>query len=248
MPPELTKDQIEDIREIRDLSAEFEADFVIIGAIAYKLHFRDEDRFTRDIDATIALDFDSFWEFARRIEESGWKRDPVQEQRWRSRRGSYFDILPPGPELRQAKEIIWPKSQFAMSLVGFDHVFARAVSHRIAEDFYIKTIPPVVLALTKVVSFIDDPYRRTKDLADIRSLLDRYEEGTDRIFEDAVFESRLSDIGQANAFLLGLDLAKICDVDEFAVVQQFVRRFEDQEDEFASKVAAFKKGLLRNRR
>ena len=117
MPPELTKDQIDDIREIRDLCAEFKADFVIIGAIAYKLYFPGEDRFTADIDVTIALELDKFWEFARRLEESRWKRDPIQEQRWRSRRGSYFDILPAGPELRQAKEIIWPKSQFAMSLI-----------------------------------------------------------------------------------------------------------------------------------
>jgi predicted nucleotidyltransferase len=247
VPPELTKDQIDDIREIGKLCEEFNTDFVIIGAIAYRLHFPDEDRFTADIDTTIALDLDKFWQFARRLEESGWKRDPKQEQRWRSRRGSYFDILPAGRELRQAKEIIWPTSQFAMSLVGFDHVFARAVSRDIGEDLSVKTIPPVVLALTKIVSFMDDPYRRPKDLTDIRGLLNRYEEDTDRIFEDAVFEARLSDIGLANAFLLGLDLAQICTADELAIVQKFVRRVEDEEDRFASKIAAFENGLLYNK-
>jgi predicted nucleotidyltransferase len=247
LPPELTKDQIEDIREIRDLCGEFKADFVIIGAIAYKLYFPDEDRFTADIDATIALDLDKFWDVARRLEELDWKQDAAQEQRWRGRRGSYFDILPAGSELRQAKQVVWPKSQFAMSLVGFDHVFARAVSHRIAPDFFVKTIPPVVLTLTKIVSFMDDPQRRSKDLTDIRSLLDRYEEGADRIFEDVVFEARLPDIGLANAFLLGLDLAEICSPDEFAIVQRFVYRLQDQEDPFASKVAAFKRGLLQSK-
>lgn len=49
MPPELTTNQIDDIRDIRDLCAEFNTDFVIIGAIAYKLYFPDEDRFTADI-------------------------------------------------------------------------------------------------------------------------------------------------------------------------------------------------------
>ena len=83
MPPELTKNQIDDIRDIRDLCAEFNADFVIIGAIAYKLYFPDEDRFTADIDAVIALDSDEFVEFARRLEEFGWKRDPNLEHRWR---------------------------------------------------------------------------------------------------------------------------------------------------------------------
>lgn len=60
MPSELTTDQIEDIREIRSLCVEFNTDFVIIGAIAYKLHFPDEDRFTSDIDTVIALDSDEF--------------------------------------------------------------------------------------------------------------------------------------------------------------------------------------------
>jgi predicted nucleotidyltransferase len=243
VPPELTKNQIEDIREIRDLCAEFNADFVIIGAIAYKLYFPDEDRFTADIDAVIALDSDEFVEFARRLEGFGWKRAPNLEHRWRSQRGSYFDLLPAGPQLRRAKQIIWPKSQFVMNLVGFDHVFARSVSHSIAQDLSIKTIPPVVLALTKIVSFTDDPYRRAKDLTDIRSLVARYEEDSDRIFDEVVFEARLSDIGLANAFLLGLDLAQICTPEEMDIVQKFARRFEDEENQFALQVAALKKGL-----
>ena len=247
MPLELTQDQIDDIREIQNLCAGFKVDFVIIGAIAFKLYFPDEDRFTEDIDATIALDLDKFLEFTRTLEESGWKRDPIQEQRWRSRRRSVFDILPAGPELRRAKEIIWPKSQFAMRLVGFDHVFEKAISHRVAPDFSVKAIPPVVLALTKIISFMDSPYRRPKDLTDIRSILDRYEEDSDRIFEDEVFAARLSDISLANAFLLGLDLAQICSAEEFAIVQQFVRRFDEEEDQFASKIAAFEKGLLQKK-
>jgi len=70
VPPELTKNQIDDIRDIRDLCAEFNADFVIIGAIAYKLYFPDEGRFTADIDAVIALDSDEFVEFARILKNS----------------------------------------------------------------------------------------------------------------------------------------------------------------------------------
>lgn len=130
-----------------------------------------------------------------------------------------------------------------MNLVGFDHVFARSVAHSIAENLSIKTIPPVVLALTKIVSFTDDPYRRAKDLTDIRSLLARYEEYSDRIFDEVVFEAQLSDITLANAFVLGLDLAQICRAEEIAIIEKFVRRFEDKEDQFALQVASLKKGL-----
>ena len=134
-----------------------------------------------------------------------------------------------------------------MTLVGFDHVFAKSVSHSIAEDLSIRTITPVVLALTKIVSFTDDPYRRAKDLTDIRSLLARYEEDSDRIFDEVVFEARLSHIGLANAFLLGLDLAQICTAEEMDIVQKFARRFGDEEDQFALQVAALEKGLTHRR-
>jgi predicted nucleotidyltransferase len=247
VPAEFTPDQIDDLRELRDVCEQFETDLVIIGAMAYKIFFPDEDRFTADIDATIALELDEFEELSTRLEQSGWKRDPNMEQRWLTHRGTYFDIIPAGRELRHAKEILWPKSQFAMSLVGFDHVFAGAVPHALTKTLTVKTIPPPVLALTKIVSFLDDPHGRSRDLADIRGLLIRYAEGTDRIFEDAVFDAQLTDISLANAFLLGFDLAQICTAEERTFVERFVTRFENHEDEFAMKVAAFKTGLRGHR-
>ena len=131
-----------------------------------------------------------------------------------------------------------------MNLLGFDHVFAKAVSHAIGQDFSVKAIPPVVLALTKIVAFMDAPYRRAKDLPDIRFLLARYEENSDRIFDEIVFEAQLTDIGLANAFLLGVDLAQFCTTEEMEILQRFTRRFEDEEDRFESQIMSLRKGLL----
>jgi predicted nucleotidyltransferase len=109
-----------------------------------------------------------------------------------------------------------------MSLVGFEHVFARAtmvdfgskVQHRVA-------IAPVV-ALLKIIAFMDDPQRRRKDLLDLQIVFRHYEAASDRIFGDEVFAAELEDIEYANAFLLGLDVGAIVTPHEARVVQAFI--------------------------
>ena len=49
-------------------------------------------------------------------------------------------LIPAGPKLREAKRITWPISQFKMSLVGFDHVFATAQPVPLAPDLTLKVI------------------------------------------------------------------------------------------------------------
>jgi len=58
-----------------------------------------------------------------------------------------------------------------MSLVGFEHVFATAQPVQLAPGLTLKVISSTTLMLLKIVAFMDDPQRRTKDLDDIRGLL-----------------------------------------------------------------------------
>jgi hypothetical protein len=83
-------------------------------------------------------------------------------------------ILLAGPVLREAKSITWPESEMTMSLVGFEHVFRRAVPNAVAADLTLDVVPAVVLALLKMTAFLDDMHRRQKDLLDIRDILDLY--------------------------------------------------------------------------
>ena len=50
MPVELTEDQIQDLRDIDSICRQMKVEFVIVGATAYQLYFKDADRFTADID------------------------------------------------------------------------------------------------------------------------------------------------------------------------------------------------------
>jgi len=152
--PELSASQIADLQALHNHCQALGADLVIIGAIAYQLHLPGEDRHTSDIDFAVALDLDEFAKLERRLLVDGWIRFANREHRWRSSQGTLLDLLPAGPKLREAKQIIWPTSQFTMSPVGFDHVFENAQPFLFATDLTLKVIPPTVLMLLRVVAFM----------------------------------------------------------------------------------------------
>jgi hypothetical protein len=115
--PELTENQIADLRALEDHCRSLGADLVIIGAIAYQVHFPREDRHTGDIDFAVALDLDEFAELERRLLADKWVRfftesQTVQYQSittnkipqisistgiWFGTRGSEVQILSPRP-------------------------------------------------------------------------------------------------------------------------------------------------------
>jgi len=202
-------------------------DLVVIGAIAFQVHFPDEARHTGDIDFAVALELNEFPELEKRLKADRWARTANREHRWRSANGTLLDLIPAGDKLRKAKEVTWPDSQFTMSLVGFDHVFSRGEPVNFADGLELKVIPPAVLMLLKVVAFMDDQNRRAKDLPDIRSLMARYEADSERLFSDAVLDAKLQDSGLANAFLLGLDLFSLCTDQEKQVVRRFLTALDE---------------------
>jgi len=91
-----------------------------------------------------------------------------------------------------------------------------------APDLRFKVAPPPVVALLKIVAYTDDPFRRRKDLDDLKWLLRHYEAGSDRIFGDGVLAANLEDFEYANAFLLGSDLGSIATNDDDEIVNGFL--------------------------
>lgn len=109
-----------------------------------------------------------------------------------------------------------------MSLVGFQHVFARSVLISFAPDVQFNVAPPPVIALLKIVAYSEDPNRRRKDLEDLKSLLRHYEENSDRTFGDNVFAAELRDYEHTNAFLLGSDVGVIATDEDLDVLNRFL--------------------------
>jgi predicted nucleotidyltransferase len=137
-------------------------------------------------------------------------------------------------------------------------VFARAVEVHLPAGLVIRVTPPIVTTLLKIIAWVDDPYRRAKDLQDLRIVLRRYEQQSDRLFSDAVFDADLPDFEFANAFLLGLDMGALATGDDAGFVKQFLNRllaqdeegrFDDESDfgirSFRGQLNAFRKGFKR---
>lgn len=118
-----------------------------------------------------------------------------------------------------------------MSLVGFEHVLSRAVEVKFAADARYRVAPPSVIALLKIVAYMDNRQRRQKDLQDLRLLFHHYEATTDRIFSNEVFAAGLGDVEQANAFLLGLDIGAFATDEETEIVKAFVESLHIPSDE-----------------
>ena len=171
-------------------------------------------------------------------------------------RRTIIDLLPAGAGLRRSGSITWPASQFKMSRAGFEHVFARAIEVHLMGGMTMRVAPPIVTALLKIIAWVDDLYGRAKDLQDIRVVLHRYEQDSDRLFSDAVFNAELPDFEFANAFLLGVDMHALATGDDARFVEQFLRRllaqdeagrFDDESDfgmkSFRGQIHAFRKGF-----
>ena len=211
----------------------------------------------------MALDREDFTAFADELRTRGWTQEARSEHRWRGPSGSIIDLLAAGPGLRQAKRIIWPDSEFEMSRVGFEHVFTRARPFSFAEGVQYRVAPPPVIALLKIIAFMDDQQGRKKDLLDLKELFQRYEAASDRIFSDEVFAAELEDIDYANAFLLGLDVGTIATDEEAGILSAFVQAQSISEEElleldredmrqrealrFQEQLRAFRKGIEKSR-
>ncbi len=252
----LTPGQVADLTEITRVCAELGADLVVIGSTSLLLLVGDLRRFTRDIDLTVALELDEFESLASRLSAIGWKSERKLEHRWMAPHQTTIDLLPAGAGLRRRGSITWPASQFKMSLAGFDHVFTNAVEVPLPGGSSILVAPPAVTTLLKIVAYMEDPYRRAKDLHDIRMVLARYEEKSDRLFCDEVFAAELPDFEFVNAFLLGLDLRALTTDDNARTVDEFLGRLLTQEEDghfdseedfgaksFRGQIHAFRKGF-----
>lgn len=223
----LLPEQAQALRDLQRVCGELGIDFVIIGAVAIGVWMPDDRRLTEDVDVAVALDADAFTSLAERLTIRGWRRDARWEPRWLSAHGARVDLLPVGVRARQVQQIVWARAETVMRVVGYDHVFAHAVAHDLAAGLRVRVAPLVVLALLKIVSYLEDSARRRKDLSDLLIIMDRYEEGTERRFSNDVLDAGVQ-YDEAGALLLGQDLRALCRASEEAGdIRRFLRHVTD---------------------
>jgi len=230
--------------------------FVLIGASALQVHL-PLNRDTRDLDVTLAVDLDAFP--AGLGDLAGWEQAPEREHAWVGPGDVRVDVLPAGPEITAVGYVQWPTGS-RMSVVGFRHVFEHATEIGVSDGVVIRVAQPHVIALLKMIAYLDRPAERGRDLADIAFLLEAYVGDDDeRRWSDEVFGAQL-DFEDVPSYLLGRDLAHLLDSTERAAVLRFLDavtepqtmgRFvreappswQRHEDTSSKRLAAFRIGL-----
>lgn len=228
----LLPEQVDALRELGDVCEALAIDIVVIGATALRVWIPDAQRLTEDVDVAVALDLDAFGLLTGRLTDLGWHPDSRWEPRWHSRGHARVDLLPVGLRARKDEQIRWPRAETVMRVVGYDGVFRQAVFCELAAGLEMRVAPLHVLALLKLVAYLDAPALREKDLGDLRLILYKYEESGDRRFSDDVLDAGIQ-YDEAGALLLGHDLRTVCvTTEETDAVRQFLQRVMDRDFQF----------------
>ncbi len=214
-----TEPQISAFRELRLLWPN--ARLVLVGASALAVHEHMRWRKTDDLDLSISIPVGDFQ--AGLDSRPAWRRHAVKEHEFISPSGVKVDLLPVGPEQLARRELVWP-SGFKMNLTGFRLVFSEAVPLDLAPGLQIQVAPLPVIALLKMVAWLDRPAERQRDLADLAHLLDEFVDPHDDAFFGPEVTEQQVDYEQVSAYLLGREVGKLVDDDERALVERFIER------------------------
>jgi len=196
--------------------------FVLIGAGALEVHL-PLNRETRDLDITLAADLDEFPAGLDTL--PGWTRHPRLEQEWHGPEGVRVDVLPAGPGLRAQGYVDWP-SGARMRIIGFGHVFQRSTPVEIDDGICVQVAQPHVIAFLKMLSYLDRPIERGRDLADLAVLFEHYiDDDHERRWSDEVIAAG-TDFENVSSFLLGVDLGRRLAPDERSQVDRLLEMVE----------------------
>ena len=169
MNPPFSQAQIAALRQLDRLWSPATR-FVLIGATAIRCQ-RAFDRTTYDIDITVAVSLDQMSAGLDTL--PGWSQHSRKEHTWHGPDRVDVDVLPSGPDLLAAGQIEW-KDGHVMSLIGFEHALSNTVEIALARDLSIAVATLPVVALLKMVAYLDRPHERRRDLTDIGFLLEEY--------------------------------------------------------------------------
>jgi predicted nucleotidyltransferase len=199
---------------------------VLIGASALGCFLEMRWRKTYDLDLSVSVSAEEYSSNLKRL--NSWTPDPNFEPRWLAPGGVRIDIIPAGPALLTAGELIWPKSEFRMSLAGLRLAFENKEEFQLAEDLKIYVARVSVLAVLKMLAYQEKPIERQRDLSDLAYILEEFLTDDDaRRFDDMVFQLGLA-YEETSAFFLGKEIGHIVNEQEFEKVISFLTILRDE--------------------
>lgn len=201
--------------------------FIVIGAAAIEVHLGLGWRSTVDLDLSVASGLDAY---GQDLVSLGWRREANAPQRWVAPDGSVVDVLPGHPSLVSQGGFTWPGGSAHMNLVGFRLAFVDALPVEIAPGATVRFASLRSLVVLKIAAYLDRPWERDSDLADIAHILYGFlGPDADARWSDEVFDLGL-DFEDVGPFVLGKQLGALVDGPERHLVQSFMAAVENTAD------------------
>jgi len=218
----INKTSVSILKEIEKVFTRIDIPFFIVGATARDIILEHQfnispRRATIDIDIGVLIDgWDKFETLKDGLVHSGKFRLSRQKQRLIYEDHFPVDIIPFGMIANEDGSITWPPDhEIRMSTAGFQECFRHAVSVKLSSnpELVVKVINLAGLALLKLISWDDNPERRSKDAPDLFLIIRHYLDAgnLDRLFEEELdlIEEGSFDYDLASARLLGRDVRNI---------------------------------------
>lgn len=202
----------------------------MIGAAAVGYHIGMSWRGTLDLDLSVTAGIN---EYAADLEGLGWRRDQNAPQRWYLPEDLIVDVVPAEPSSVRAGRMVWPDGG-AMNLLGFRLAFADAIPVEIEPAIQIRVASLRSIVVLKMSAYLDKPWERETDLADIAHILQAFVgPDADERWRPEVVEQDL-DYEEVGPYLLGTQLAAVVSESESALIHRFLTSLEDDADGLAT--------------
>ncbi len=233
-----TQEQTAVLRQLKEIW--FSRPCCLIGASALACHLDHYWRKTYDLDISVSVSVDELSSGMKKLEN--WHQHSKREHQWQGPGGVIVDILPAGPKPLRNGYVTWPKSGQQMNLLGFLLAFQHAQPMQLGPELDFHVAPLDVIALLKMVSYLDRPYERERDLQDLAYIFEEYLQPDDPTrFDDAVLEANVT-YQQSSAFVLGRDLAGMVNEQERTVISHFIKRTRNTGDLSATQARMLRLG------
>lgn len=212
----LSSDQIEAARHL--VGALAGVPLGLVGAAALGCHLPLRNK-TEDVDFVVAATIESA---ALLLSIPGWTRHPRNEHAWTAPNGVAVDVVPASAEALMSGILEWPESGHRMNLCGIRLVFEHSPLVEIADGVKLLVPPVPVIALLKMVAYLDRYDRTDKDLVHLAEIFDGYpDDDDDRMFTHEQAAAGLSP-EEARVQVLGRELAQLVNAEEREGCRRFV--------------------------
>ena len=253
--------QAEEAKVLSDLVMildKFQLPMMLVGAGARLLVFDErfgQGRSTKDWDIAISVDnWDKYEEICKCLvdsQEAGFQATKIPHRFKHQKTKIDIDIIPFGKIDEPDQQIVWPKTDSVMNLIGYKEALSFAEEINI-NNAKIKVINIPAFVVLKIFAWGDrgGGRRNTSDLEDIEFIFNKYED-IERVYSELPEElgSGRVDYLDANIYLLGRDICKIFQKQTLSalnmLLNEMIQKFSDEEDSrsFGHKLNVLQKGI-----